>query len=160
MFSSRPLIHEIETIRKCRSQINCVTPAILLRELFSSPRLDRDKNVTRIWKQVSGKFWSQNKEWRNYAQIRAETTARCSKIRDLRQTRNKRSHKSYLKHKLEILRSNKNIFLDSFRQSVIPCRKKAHLGSVLARVHEHRSYYWRRGWILFALHFLVYLVQK
>ena len=124
MFSSRPLIHELETIRKCRSQINCVTPAILLRELFSSPRLDRDKNVTRIWKQVSGKFWSQNKEWRNYAQIRAETTARCSKIRDLRQTRNKRSHKSYLKHKLEILRSNNNIFLDSFRQSVIPCRKK------------------------------------
>ena len=99
------------------NRINCVTPAILIRELFSSPCLGRDKNVTRIWKQVSGKFWSQNKEWRNYAEIRAETTAHCSKIRDLRQKRNKLSLKSYLKHKLDILGSNENNFLNNIRQS-------------------------------------------
>ena len=66
---------------------------------------------------MSGKFWSQNKEWRNYAEIRAETTAHCSKIRDLRQKRNKLSLKSYLKHKLDILGSNENNFLNNIRQS-------------------------------------------
>ena len=102
---------------ECRSEINCVTPAILIRLLFSSPCLGGDKNVTRIWKQVSGTFWSQNKEWRNYAEIRAETTAHSSKIRDLRQKRNMLSLKSYLKHKLNILGSNENNFLNNIRQS-------------------------------------------
>ena len=66
---------------------------------------------------MSGKFWSQNKEWRNYLEIRVETTAHCSKTRDLRQKRNKLPLKSYLKHKLDILGSNENNFLNNLRQS-------------------------------------------